>query len=68
MFLIDVLQTFAIEKNWRSQIFDFLEKKIWRNALALKNKKEQDIFGETCILALSNSAVFRLQNRIPDFF
>ena len=52
MFLIDVLQTFAIEKNWRSQIFDFLEKKIWRNALALKNKKEQDIFGETCILAL----------------
>ena len=30
----------------------FLGKKIWRNALALKSKKVQDIFGKTFILAL----------------
>ena len=46
----------------------FLEKKIWRNALALKSKKVQGIFGETFILALLSSAVFRLQNRVSDFF
>ena len=46
----------------------FLGKKIWRNALALKSKKVQGIFGETFILALSSSAVFRLQNRVSDFF
>ena len=28
----------TIKENWRSQIFDFLWKKIWRNALALKKK------------------------------
>ena len=62
-------QTFTIEKNWRrSQNFDFLGKKIWRNALTLKSKKVQGIFGETFILALSSSAVFRLQNRVSDFF
>ena len=27
--------------------FDFLGKKIWRNALALKSKKVEDTFGET---------------------
>ena len=42
----------------------FLGKKIWRNALALKSKKVQGIFGETFILALLSSAVFRLQNRV----
>ena len=46
----------------------FLGKKIWRNALPLKSKKVQGIFGETFILALSSSAVFRLQNRVSDFF
>ena len=36
----------SIEKNWHSQNFNFLGKKIWRNALALKSKKVQGIFGE----------------------
>ena len=35
-----------------------------QNALALKSKKTQGIFGETFILRLSSSGVFRLQNRI----
>ena len=39
-----------------------------RNALVLKNKKVQGIFGETCILALSSLAVFHLQNCVSDFF
>ena len=34
----------------------------------LKNKKVQGIFAETFILALSPPAVFRLQNRVSDFF
>ena len=42
-------------KNQPSQNFDFLGKKVWRNAIALKSKKVQDIFGETFILALSSS-------------
>ena len=46
----------------------FLEKKIWRNAQALKSKKVQGIFGKTFILALLSSAVFRLQNCVSDFF
>ena len=37
----------------------FLGKKIWRNALALKSKKVQGIFGEKFFLALSSSVVFR---------
>ena len=81
MFSIDVLssrnksvkkyQTFTIEKNWRSQNLresKFLGKKIWKNALALKSKKVQGIFGESFILALLSSAVFRLQNRPSDLF
>ena len=40
----------------------FFGKKIWRNALALKSKKVQGIFGNIFMLALSSSAVFRLQN------
>ena len=63
-----VCQTFTIEKNGRSQNIDFLGKKIWKNALTLKNKKVQGIFGGTFILALSSSAVFRLQNCVSDFF
>ena len=46
----------------------FLGKKIWRNALALKSKKVQSIFGKKLILALLSSAVFRLQNNVSDFF
>ena len=46
----------------------FLGKKIRRNALALKSKKVQGIFGKTFILALLSSAVFRLQKRVSDFF
>ena len=38
----------------------FLEKKIWRNAQALKSKKVQSIFGKTFILALLSSVVFSL--------
>ena len=45
----------------------FPRKKISRNALALKSKKVQGIFEETFILALLSSAVFRLQNPVPDF-
>ena len=43
-------------------------KKIWRNAVALKDKKVQGIFWKTFILALLSSAVFRLQNNVSDFF
>ena len=46
----------------------FLGKKIWKNALALKSKKVQGVFGKTFILALLFSAVFRLQNHVSDFF
>ena len=46
----------------------FLKKRISRNALALKSKKVQGIFGETFILALLSSTVFRLENRVSDFF
>ena len=66
-----VCQTFTIEKNGRSQNIDFLGKKTWKNALTLKSKKVQGILGGTFILALSSSAVFRLQifvNCVSDFF
>ena len=46
----------------------FLQKKIWRNVLALKSKKVQDMFGKTFVLALFSSALFYLQNRVSDFF
>ena len=46
----------------------YLGKKIWRNAVALKNKKVEDIFGKIFIFASLSSAAFRLQNRVPDFF
>ena len=56
----DVLKTCCRSK--------FIGKKIRRNALALKRKKVQSIFGEKFILALLSSAVFPLQNRASDFF
>ena len=52
----------------KTDVLDFLGKKIWRNALTLKSKNVQGIFGKTFILALSSSAVFRLENRVSDFF
>ena len=36
--------------------------------LTLNSKKVQDIFGETLILTLLSSAVFRLPNHVLDFF
>ena len=47
---------------------NFSEKNIWRNALDLKSKKVQGIFGKTFILAVLSLAVFRLQNRVLYFF
>ena len=38
------------------------------SVLALKSKNVQGIFGETFILTLLSSAVFRLQNPVSDFF
>ena len=46
----------------------FLGKKIWRNALVLKTKKVQGIFGKNFILALLSWAVVLLQNGVSDFF
>ena len=60
-------QTFTIKNYWRSQNLDFLGKKIWINALALKSKNTQGIFGDKFILALSSSAVFLLQNSLSNF-
>ena len=66
--LISNKMSFTIKNDWRSQNIDFLRKMIWRNALALKRKTLQGIFGETCILALLHSAVFGLKKRVSDFF
>ena len=46
----------------------FLGKKIRRNALVLKSKKVEGIYGKTFILALLSSAVFLLQRSVSDFF
>ena len=46
----------------------FLGKKIWKNVRALNSKKVPGIFGKTFILALLSSVVFRVQNRVSDFF
>ena len=69
--LFDVVKDLLLRKNDVLKICQknkFIENKIWRNALALKSKKVQGISGKTLILALSSSAVFRLQNRFSDFF
>ena len=56
--------------HWENEVLKtcrkskFLGKKTWRNALDLISKKVQGIFGETFILTLLPSAVFRLQNRV----
>ena len=68
--LFDVFKHLLFKKLTFSKLVEkinFLERKIWRNALALKNKKVQGTFRETFILALS-SAVFYLQNCVSDFF
>ena len=46
----------------------FFGKMIWRNALALKSRKVQGIFGKTFILGLLSSPVFHPQNRVSAFF
>ena len=61
------MSNICYEEQLKFSNFNFLGKKILRNALALKSKKVQGIFGEMFILALSSSAVFRLQNRVSDF-
>ena len=59
-------------KNWRSQ--NLSEKYISRKKQfeemheLLKSNKVQSIFEKTFILALLSLAVFRLQNRVSDFF
>ena len=58
-------KTDVLKICWKSK---FLGKKIWRNALALKSKMVQGIFGKTFILALLSSAVFCLQNHVSEFF
>ena len=69
--LFDVFKHLLLRKN---DVFKtcrkckFLGKKVWRNALALKSKKIQGIFGKTFILALLYSPVSRLQNSVADFF
>ena len=45
------MSNFYFWEKWRSQNFDFLGKKISRNALASKSKTVEVIFGETFILA-----------------
>ena len=54
----DILKTCNKKKNFG--------KKIWRNALSLKSKKAQDIFGETFILAyyLQLSFVYKTMSQI----
>ena len=69
--LFDVFKHLLLRKNDVFKIFQkstFLGKKISRNALVLKGKKVQGIFGKTFILALLSSAVFRLQSCVSDFF
>ena len=61
-----LLRKSDVLKTWRKS--KFLAKKIWRNALGSKIKKVQGIFGKKFISALLSSAVFRLQNRVSDFF
>ena len=69
--LFDVLKHFLLGKTDVLKTYQkskFLEKKIWRNDLDLKRKKEQVMFRKTFILALLSSAVFCLQNLVSDFF
>ena len=46
----------------------YWEKLAFSKCTTLKSKKVQSIFMATFILALSSSAIFRLQNRVSDFF
>ena len=59
-------KTDFLKTCWKSKFFG---KKIWRKCTSFKEQKgTQVIFGETFILALLSSAVFRLQNHVSDFF
>ena len=64
--LFDVLKHLQLRKT--DVLKTCRKKKIWRNARALKSKKEQGIFRKRFILALLSSAVFPLQNCVSDFF
>ena len=69
--LFDVLKHLQMRKTAVLKISrksKFLGKKISRNALGLKSKEVQRIFGKTFILALLSSAVIRLENHVLDFF
>ena len=46
----------------------FFRKKIWRNALLLKNINLEGILGKTFILALLSSAVYHIHDCVSDFF
>ena len=65
--LFDVLKHLLLRKTDVLKT-KFLWEKTLRNALVLKSKKAQGIFGKTFILGLLSSAVFRLQNRVSDVF
>ena len=58
-------KTDVLKTCWKSK---FCRKKTRKNAVALKSKKVQGIFGETFVLVFLSSAVFRLQNRVSDLF
>ena len=66
---------FTIEINWRSQKgqVQLRDKYISRKENSKKctrfeEQKFASLFEETFILSLLSSAVFRLQNRVSDFF
>ena len=69
--LFDVFNHLLLKKSDVLETFrksTFLGKKFLRKALALKSKKVQGIFRKTLILTLLSSTVFRLPNRVSDFF
>ena len=71
LLLFDVFKHLLLRKTdviKTCQKTKFLGKKTWRNAVPLKSKKVQGIFGKTSFLALISSAVFCLQNRVSDFY
>ena len=59
-------QTFTIKNNWRSQNFDFLGKKTWKNAIALKSKKVKALLGKHLfwVYNLQLSFVYKTMSQI----
>ena len=69
--LFDVFKHLLLRKTDALKICrksKFLGKKIQRNALALKSKNIQGIFGKIFILALLSSAAFCIQSHVSDLF